>query len=273
MKQLDLKEIMKVHDIADHEQLKFVCKAVEKGTVNAKLWSFTCKNGETYFLWDKANNVFYLTGASFSDDVKAALKKLMKDEIKDEALAEGLVYYKFYDDKKFKKEIPDIAMKKDIKCIDTIFCRYPEKGMSCSFTEEVEGVDFIRINRDLIGNTELEDVDGLLDEILTSWPDRETFEKEGFGFAAVADGMVVGWAVSEFLSDKKCGAGLMTRIDYRQQGIATELLKRFICLSREKGKETYLECWANDLGSVKLANRVGFEEVERINVFYNKFNK
>lgn len=97
------------------------------------------------------------------------------------------------------------------------------------------------------------------------WNSYKDFTQNGIGYTLLSESNVpVATAFSAFTSENKLEIGIETNDKYRGLGFATLVCSKLIDYCIEKGIEPVWSCNSANLGSRKLANKLGFEEVRRI---------
>jgi RimJ/RimL family protein N-acetyltransferase len=117
------------------------------------------------------------------------------------------------------------------------------------------------------GFTNSDDVVGW---ILDGWHSVEAFLAEGFGFCLVRDGEIVSWSLVDYVHGDRCEMGIRTAWDYRRQGFGTLTAAATAAHATARGFSTIgWHCWANNVGSIGVAENVGFRKTVDYEVFIN----
>ncbi len=85
---------------------------------------------------------------------------------------------------------------------------------------------------------------------------------KGFGTVAVIDMRIICWCTAEYVSKSKCGIGIEVIDEFQNKGIATATAAHFLehCLNQDI--VAHWECDKDNIGSVRVAEKVGFEKTE-----------
>jgi RimJ/RimL family protein N-acetyltransferase len=123
-------------------------------------------------------------------------------------------------------------------------------------------VQFQPINADFLGRDELQNLAYVRDEIKTMWPSLERFGEKGFGVAALLEETVIGWCTAEYASEGQCGIGIATVSEFENKGVATAMAARFVEICLQRHLTPHWECNSRNPGSVRVAEKVGFELIQ-----------
>lgn len=96
------------------------------------------------------------------------------------------------------------------------------------------------------------------------WDSFSDFEKYGIGFTVMKDGIPASTAFSSAVIDRRLEIGIETDADYRGSGLASRVCSRLIEHCLDNGFEPVWACNSGNIGSRKLAEKLGFEERRRI---------
>jgi len=125
------------------------------------------------------------------------------------------------------------------------------------------------IDADLLAR-DLKNRDGVVDGILDEWRSVDTFLAYGFGSCLVHDAEIVSWSLSDYIQGDRCEIGIQTDWNYRRQGFGTLTAAANAAQALAQGFTTVgWHCWRNNVGSIGVAEKVGFEKRAEYNVFIN----
>lgn len=97
------------------------------------------------------------------------------------------------------------------------------------------------------------------------WDSYCDFEKHGIGFTLLLkDRIPASTAFASYAIDRKLEIGIETSTDYRGSGFAARVCARLIDYCLDNGLEPVWSCSSGNIGSRKLAGKLGFEECKRI---------
>lgn len=96
------------------------------------------------------------------------------------------------------------------------------------------------------------------------WNDIENFENKAVAFSLYSDGKLASTAFSAFIHDEKLELGIETCDQFRGKGFAYQVCSTLIDYSIENGLEPVWACKRDNVGSYRLAQKLGFENVKEI---------
>ncbi len=239
-------------------QLEMTVASILAGNTPARLWL----GDGLALLWDQGNNVFYLAQSGTPQpEAAASLAALIAGPVRAAALERGRRYFR-------ARALPPLTA----DLLQTAFAPIPLRSVHkrfYRFTEpapgprpEPTGVTFGPIDGLLLGSKGTANVDAVRGEIGFMWPSLQRFYTHGFGVAAIAHRAVVCWCTAEYVSPTMCGIGIETMDGWQNQGIATAAAFRFVRRALAHHMISHWECDAENLPSVRVAEKVGFTFLE-----------
>ncbi len=116
----------------------------------------------------------------------------------------------------------------------------------------------------------LENSDDVVEGILSEWCSLNTFYTLGFGFCLVHDETIASWSCADYVSGERCEIGIDTDRGYRRRGFGTLTAAATTGYAADRGFSTIgWHCWANNVGSIGVAENVGFVKTAEYDVFIN----
>ena len=102
--------------------------------------------------------------------------------------------------------------------------------------------------------------DQVLGWIESFWASPEIFLERGFGYCVFTNDVITSWCLTVFNYGNRFELGVATAERYRQQGLASLAVALCLeyCLLNDLIPEWH--CWENNIPSIKLAEKVGFEQ-------------
>lgn len=266
-----------LHDAFPGAQLALVRAAIAAGNTAGRLWRVVHdEGGESALLWDKGNNVFYLGGEGLPRAGLAALANLVANEVQPQATAEGARYFRARGvTAELDAQIPSLFPALALQQTEKRFCAYPAQEPPVTGDLAIEGLSLLALDGEFL-QSDRENLAEVQAEIAWMWPGaREAalsrFLANGFGSAAVVGQRIVCWCTAEYVSAERCGTGIETEADYRRQGIATATAAHFVAAALQRGLTPYWECDSENLPSVRIATRLGFQEEEAATLWVGLF--
>jgi RimJ/RimL family protein N-acetyltransferase len=240
-----------------------VVASIAAGNTAAQLWEATHPPADrVVLLWDKGNNVFYLSGQLISDATRRDLAQLMATQIRPQALAEGLTHFKVRAlspscEDALGSLFGDISLRE----AQTLFYGFEKAEPNRVSAPIVDDIRFAPIDRAFLLDKNLENIEHVRAEIRWMWPSEDRFYEQGFGYAAAVGERVVCWCTAEYVSAARCGVGIETDQAYERRGVATATAARFVEDCKRRALTPYWECRNGNIGSIRVAEKVGFEQI------------
>ena len=112
--------------------------------------------------------------------------------------------------------------------------------------------------------------DAVVAAILSEWSSLAGFLEAGFGFCLVHGDEIVSWSFSDYVSRDRCEIGICTLWSYRRRGFGTLTAAAVAAQAVAAGFSSVgWHCWDNNVGSIRVAENVGFERAADYDVFIN----
>lgn len=241
-----------------------VLASVVEGNTQAQLWCTSQPdNHAVCLLWDKGNNVFYLSGQLVLSDTVKDLASLIQTYVKEKAIKERLIYFKVKAlSSSLENSITDIFQNIPLHKTDKLFYTFRAEKIEAIPSPGVEGVRYHPIEAGILEEGRFENSHHVRSEIEWMWPSLERFLEKGFGTAAVIGARIIGWCTAEYVSRSKCGIGIEVMDDFQNKGIATATAVHFLERCLDQNIVAHWECDKDNIGSVRVAEKVGFEKTE-----------
>ena len=138
---------------------------------------------------------------------------------------------------------------------------YAFGGLKGNWREQVPADSEIRrIDEVLLESDELENVDHVVGWVRSFWRSNQNFVNTGFGYCLVKAETIVSWCLSVYVSGRDYELGVATVPEHRRQGLATLTAAACVGYCDENGLTPHWHCWNDNVGSIKVAENVGFEK-------------
>lgn len=241
-----------------------VLASIVEGNTEAQLWYTSQPDNEVVcLLWDKGNNVFYLSGQLVLPETIKDLALLINTHIKEKAIKDRLSYFKVKTlSASLENSITDIFRDIPLHKTNKLFYTFQSKRVETIPNPGLEGIQFYPIDANLLKEGLFENSRYVRSEVEWMWPSLERFLEKGFGTAAVIDGRIICWCTAEYVSKCKCGIGIEVIDEFQNKGIATATSSHFLEQCLKQNIAAHWECDKDNIGSVRVAEKVGFEKIE-----------
>ena len=254
-------------------QPEMVLASVIEGNTEAQLW-YTPQpdNNVVCFLWDKGNNVFYLSGQLVLPETIKDLASLIGTHVKEKAIKEGLSYFNVKTlSSSLDNSVTDIFQNIPLHKTNKLFYTFRAQKVKSNSNPRLEGIQYHLIDADFLEEGRFENIQDVKSEIEWMWPSLERFLEKGFGTAAVLDASIICWCMAEYVSKSKCGMGIEVIDEFQNKGIATATAAHVLEHCLNQNIVAHWECDKDNIGSVRVAEKVGFEKIEETVFWYGQF--
>jgi GNAT superfamily N-acetyltransferase len=245
-------------------QSSMVIASIVDGNTQAQLW-YTSQpdNNAVCLLWDKGNNVFYLSGHLVLPETIKDLASLINTDIKEKAIKERLSYFNVKTlSSSLENSITDIFQNIALHKVNELFYTFRAQKVKSIPNPKLRGIQYHPIDADFLEEGRFENGQDVKSEIEWMWPSPERFLEKGFGTAAVLDASIICWCTAEYVSKSQCGIGIEVIDEFQNKGIATATAAHFLKHCLNQNIVAHWECDKDNIGSVRVAEKVGFENPE-----------
>ncbi|MFX0113850.1 MAG: GNAT family N-acetyltransferase, partial [Candidatus Hodarchaeota archaeon] len=206
-------------------------------------------------------SVYYLGGSEQDDGINRELNKKFPDDRDFYCWSE-----KQWQGKSaiiFEKRFARKAMRRYYRLKKPLIENW-EASVPKKFSMEYVDKQFIERN--------LENMDSVKGWYLPEWTSAELFFEMGFGFALIdeKEDKIASWSLADYVSGNRCETGIRTDWDYRRRGFGTATVAATVehCLANGF-EEIGWHCWSTNVGSIRIAENVGFELIREYPIYLN----
>ena len=196
---------------------------------------YTDDAGQAAFLWHCCGFAFLF--GTYNREILAECAEMMQHPVR---YARLLLFAEDAETAAFFREKDGFLLEQ------RLFFRYPAKQ-----PPQTE-IPAVRITPDI-----LPQIQGRITPAF-SWEQPADFLAKGTGYAVMQDGMPAAWAFSAAVSDAEIDIGVETNEHYRRRGFAFAAAAAMIQETLSQGKVPVWACHAQNIGSQKLAESLGF---------------
>jgi RimJ/RimL family protein N-acetyltransferase len=264
LEEISLNEIGEYAPYFSDPQLDMVLASVAEGNTRAQIWrSIQPQNGITCLLWDKGNNVFYVSGETISKEATDDLAALIDTHIKGRAIKEGSSRFKVHAlSPSLEQSIPQLFQGIQLYKTNKLIYVFRKQRVPAISTPALEDVRYALIDAGFLETERHQNLEYVQSEVDWMWSSRVKFRENGFGYAALLGDIIVCWCTAEYVSERKCGIGIETVEAYRNKGIATATTAHFVEYCLHHNITPCWECGSRNIGSIRVAEKVGFERIQ-----------
>lgn len=271
--ELERGEFSSIRLLFEGPHLGLVVDAMVEGNSPARIWVSDREEPKSAYVWDKAHG-HYLAGDDSDEAFDGSLTDLFANVIVPEALCRGRGIYKLhYTSRKWREKapriIPGVAPIKAERCL----YRYDRTAINSLKEMLPPGFTVRPIDERILKESGLRNTDQVRAEVRTCWDSVRHFVEKGFGFCVTSEEEIVCWCTAEYVSSGKCGIGVETVEKHRTRGFATLATKNFVQHCLEKGITPHWDCWTDNVPSVKVAEKIGFNRIADYAVLFGSFDE
>ena len=248
---------------------RLVVDAVIAGNRFGRIWADDPERPTTAFMWGGSHR-HYLSGRG-DGCFGRELEQFIVESLVPEEKREGIVAFQLSVSPDIPEGMVDAMRKRwSLRKIPRVLYAAARCRSNVGEASIPPGFCISPIDRSLLNRIDLANLDSVVDEIEGEWKSIDNFLKKAGGFCVLKGEKVVCWCTIEYLSAAKCGFGIETVEEYQRHGLAT--CAAAACLEYALGRRLmpYWDSWEDNLGSIGVARRLGFEKVEDYSVYFGK---
>jgi GNAT superfamily N-acetyltransferase len=240
--------------------LDLVLDSMSAGNTLGEFWSVPQEPAPPLLLlWDRGNNVLYLAGDVHEESSLRSLAEVITTEVRPAALTKGAARFKTRPlSASLEQSLPSLFPDVVLRSTSVLFFTHDFSRHIPAAPAGVADVTVVPITPDVLHSGGLAYSAHVLNEIRSMWPAEERFYEAGFGTLAVREDEIICWCTAEYVSRNRCGIGIETSPRYERRGVATATAGRFVEVARERSITPCWECNAANMGSIRVAEKVGF---------------
>lgn len=236
--------------------------AIIDGVIPGRIWADNLESPKTALVWDKRYSYYFL-GDENNDNFNSALDRLFTEEIAPDALNRGFTLFflicpKNWENKILQKEI--LEDRSPMRRIKRQYYTFKQLQIGDWKVKIPPGFSMHRVDKKILEQTNLENINELIGEIEDIIGSIEEFISRGFiGFCLVHEAKkLVSWCIA-FFHVSSCEITIQTVEEYRKRGFGTLTTAAFVeyCLSKNISMGWHSN--QDNIGSIKLAEKIGFE--------------
>ncbi len=135
------------------------------------------------------------------------------------------------------------------------------------------GLELHAITAELLGQTDFDNLKEILFWIHKNYGSTAHFLAKGLGICLIQDHKIVSWSLTDCAWNSCCEIGIETDSAYRRQGLATIVTAAMVEACQAQGwTEIGWHCWHHNLGSIGVAEAVGFRHHATYNSYVSLYN-
>ncbi len=249
-----------------------VVDSIVGGNTGGRLWTLDPGDpGIFSLLWDQGNNRFYLAGQGTSPHIQPALHRTVQGQIREAASASGALHFGVRSLSPATERLLQEAFGRFLGgSREYLFFSYGADSIEFDCELAMEDAQLLPIDRALLEQSPM-GCDVVKREIQWMWPSLERFLQKGWGWTAAVGGAIGCWCTAEYVGHRFCGIGIETAPELQNRGLATATAARFVSESLSRQCTPHWECGVDNAPSVRVAEKLGFEVLERTSFLIGRF--
>jgi hypothetical protein len=259
---------MKALDAQDYERVGPICaemanthlhiSAILNGDCPGKVYVDDITHPRAVYL--VSGDGHYLAGSPDNQTFNKALNA---------ALPGDHYFVLFLDPERWSKALPIVL--KDTYAVEAERCHFTLRHHRLADWQSriPAGFSMEGIDRELLAKG-LAHSDQVMEWIIDEWRTLDAFLERGVGSCLVDEGQIVSWSLVDYVQGDRCEMGIHTAWGQRRRGFGTMTAAATAARSLDLGLSSIgWHCWANNAGSIRTADKVGFQRTASYDVFIN----
>lgn len=228
-------------------------------------------NPKSALVWNQGMQGFYFIGEVNNDKFKRNIKEYVNDTLLNELLDKGINWFEISSISDIWYEIiEEIFADRNIQYEHQLVNRMSEKPDDLLKDASSGDYNIQKMDREVL-QTNITNLEFITDELELFWGTLENFFSNGTCYFAVEDNKAVSICYSGFRANNIETIGIETLSEYRKKGYAYELGIKFIEDCNERNVIPYWDCSKENIGSRRLAEKLGFEKTAEYRCYWFNF--
>ncbi|NPE09531.1 MAG: GNAT family N-acetyltransferase [Asgard group archaeon] len=234
-----------------------------KGFGRGRIWVDDTSEPKSAVIWDLTNTFIFLAGDAGNQIFNNGFKRLIKDVIAPIFLEKKIdLFYFISSSTDWEKQLPKILGKSELdKRLINHYVYNPDnfhhiKNWCNNLPPNLE---MIQVTKDFLEKDHLVNF-GTVDYCISAvWQSAERYLKDGMGFCLVDNDSIASWCTTDYVIDNNCEIYIETFEGFKKKGYASLVASAVIEKCLRNNCIIHWHCWETNIGSVKTAEKVGFE--------------
>lgn len=236
-----------------------------------KVYTDNSNSPKSALIWNQGMQGFYFIGEANNETFKKEIKEYIDNILIDELLEYNINWFEISAiSEKWEDTIEELFVEKGIQYEYQLVYRMNEKLVKYDKDENKCKYSIEKLKRDVM-KSNISNIDYITKELELFWGTMDNFFNHGTCYLAIENNKIASVCYSGFKADNVETIGIETLSDYRKKGYAYDLATKFINACNEKGSIPYWDCSKDNLGSVVLAEKLGFEKKDEYRCYWFNF--
>jgi RimJ/RimL family protein N-acetyltransferase len=257
--QLKEDEYRNVRSLYSKLRFNLVVDSIVDGNTPAWVFVDHKKMPRTAALWNK-QDALLLAGDVENEEFNLAFGEQLIQKIIPDARQRYIPEISFYCDSNVWESRLGSLLK--VRSAEKVSRRYYVfAGLRTDWRKQIPfGAEIRRIDEALLGNDGLGNIEQVVGWVRSFWHSNQDFIRTGFGYCLLKEEVVASWCLSVYVSGMDYELCVATVPEYRRQGLATLTASACVGYCEENGLRPHWHCWNDNVGSIAVAEKIGFEK-------------
>ncbi len=271
LRKLERNGCSKVMPIFQELKNQVVIGSVIEGNTCGDVYVDDLKDPTVAVLWNKMDAI--LIEGVLDDDHIRSFADLVSTVFVPDAKSRDLPFFNIY----YPNETWAAAVESQIRGLSPtkeLKCYYEFDKLNKDWRGIIQADCILRqIDRDLLEQTGIENLDRVIGWIRSFWPSTSEFADKGVGYCLLQNGIVASWCLSVFVSGQKYELGLETIKGCRGKGYAKAVSSACVEYCVEHVFTPIWNCDAKNEASSHVAEAIGFRKIKEYHVWHLNLSK
>lgn len=226
---------------------------------NTPGWIFTNQYGppRVAIMWNRMDALLLAIDQISPKDFEE-LKSLLRDEIIPDAITRGIPELTLFCEGKHYQNAIALVEGLDFCLARRRFYHF-DKPKIVPFELLSDKGQIMVLNQEFFRKEYLANMEKVIGWVLSFWESLDIFLERGFGFCVLSEGEIASWCLSVYASGMHYELGLETISLFRKRGLGTIAAALAVEYCFQKGFVPHWHCWNDNLGSIAIAQKIGFK--------------
>ena len=239
------------------ERINLEIRAIVEGYNPGWVFVDNVMHPKTAMVWSKGIQGFYFLGQVDSPTFNESLNTYIKYIIGPRAKKMNMDSFEFSGTSDaWDETLSRIFKERNLHISKQYVYKRPADARPVSVERPLDSAFVVRkVDQDLLADKTL-DLGLVKDNVQEWWGSVGDFSKHGMGYCVLHDNQAVCACLTSFYDGKR----IETKQDFRQKGLATQVVSAFVQDGIKKDLELYWDCMEKNEGSRALAEKLGYEK-------------
>lgn len=263
---LEKSQYARIQQLFHELRYSLVVDSILEGNTPAWVYADNPARPKSAMIWNK-RDVLLVAGDSNNDRFNQDFSATVLEEIIPDARAQDIsVLFCQYDPKAWKTVISQSLNVLEGSRALRRYYNFDRPQLDWH-NRVPSGHQMLPIDAPLLENSNLKQTHQLIGWIESFWRTSNDFLDRGFGYCLIKENEILSWCISAYASGKDYELRVATHPSYGDIGFATLVSAACVEHCNQHELTPHWHCWNDDLASISVAERVGFENPVKYPVF------